>query len=126
MQMQQFGQPPQQLQAGVPPPPPGAPNVPRASLPPVSQLSQRSVHQHTPEEEAAEQLMMQSQRRMRREAASLYPSKDAYDMYVVNHYQDQYDEVYPTYVPPVYTTTTTTTTTAKPYYSPYSSYSRYY
>lgn len=52
---------------------------------------------------------------MKREAVP-YPSKEAYDYYVVNHYKDQYDEVYP-----VYTTQSYTTTTASPkveYYMP--------
>ena len=67
----------------------------------------------------------------RRQASSVpYPSKEAYDSYVVNNYRSEYDEVYPVYYsPPAYTTTTAapvyysapsyTTTTAKvEYYAP--------
>lgn len=35
---------------------------------------------------------------MRRQLDAVsYPSKDAYDFYVVNHYRNEYEEVYPIY-----------------------------
>ncbi len=65
----------------------------------------------------------------RRQADAVpYPSKEAYDSYVVNNYRNQYDEVYPTYSSapaysaysaPSYSAPTYTTTTAKAeYYVP--------
>ncbi|XP_046647936.1 basic proline-rich protein-like isoform X3 [Daphnia pulicaria] len=83
---------------------------------PVSQFNQRSVqdgrggHQMNLVPSNKERHMMRrsvDRPRMRRQMDAVpYPSKEAYDSYVVNNYRNLYDEVYPTYTPPVYTTTT--------------------
>ncbi len=90
-------------------------SVDAASLP-VSQFNQRSVqdgrggHQMNLVASNKERHMMRrsvDRPRMRRQMDAVpYPSKEAYDSYVVNNYRNLYDEVYPTYTPPVYTTTT--------------------
>ena len=99
---------------------------------PLSQLNQRSVHDDRGNSGNKERHLMRrstdGHHMVRRQMdAVLYPSKEAYDSYVVNNYQNLYDEVYPTYSLPVYTTTTTSlpvyiaTTAAAPkfeYYAP--------
>jgi hypothetical protein len=99
---------------------PSPQSVDAASLP-VSQFNQRSVqdgrggqghgeHQMNLVPSNKERHMMSrsvDRHRMRRQLDAVpYPSKEAYDSYVVNNYRNLYDEVYPTYTPPVYTTTT--------------------
>lgn len=99
---------------------------------PLSQLNQRSVHDDRGNSGNKERHLMRrsadGHHMVRRQMdAVLYPSKEAYDSYVVNNYHNLYDEVYPTYSLPVYTTTTTSlpvyiaTTAAAPkfeYYAP--------
>ena len=119
--------------------PPSQPMPP----PPPSQFSQRSVpNEHKPGDSGnsgmKERHMMRrhlgSHHMMRRQADAVpYPSKEAYDSYIVNNYRNQYDEVYPTYAPapaysaysapsysaPSYSAPSYTTTTAKAeYYVP--------
>ena len=81
---------------------------------PLSQFNQRSVQDGRGGQDRGvpsnkeRHLMRRSMdgHRMRRQMDAVpYPSKEAYDSYVVNNYRNQYDEVYPTYTPPVYTTT---------------------
>lgn len=141
---QQVSQP--QNPAGLPPPPSspqgaaqpllaqqGAPVPPQptpGANPPISQLMQRSVQSDRERERKEHENMNSGSRHMmkrhagphrimRREAV-LYPSKEAYDTYVVNNFKRAYDEVYPTYYsPPAYTTTQAyTTTTKQAYYAP--------
>lgn len=74
------------------------------STPQTSQLNQRSVHEDNERRESVSRERHMRKRSLgmhhmtrRQLDAVLYPSKEAYDSYVVNTYHDQYEEVYPTY-----------------------------
>ncbi|XP_057369058.1 MAGE-like protein 2 isoform X2 [Daphnia carinata] len=114
---QMIQQSPPSMEPGVPPN-----RVVEGAAPQVSQLNQRSVHDVRDNKEAASKERHMGKRSIgmhhmiRRQLDAVpYPSKEAYDFYVVNHYRNEYEETLPIYnfdsvdtttVAPSYITTT--------------------